>query len=223
MRFLFKRVHDFLHARERFAPDARARGRLRWLVLFVFVFGIFYGAVMGTFTGLAPGRFHQLVYSGVKVPILLLVTFALCLPSFFVINTVAGLRDDFRQAVAAVIATQSCITIVLGALAPVTALFYMSTTTYSHAILFNGLVFATAGVWAQRVVRRYYVPLIKRDRRHRHMLALWLVLYLFVAIQMAWVLRPFVGNPAIPVAFFRKNAWGNAYVVVARLIMDLLR
>jgi len=223
MRAFFRKVHDFLYARERFAPDARARGRVRWLVLFVLVFGIFYGAVMGTFTGLAPGRLHQLVYSGVKVPMLLLVTFALCLPSFFVINTVAGLRDDFRQAMAAVIATQSCITIVLAALAPVTALFYLSTTTYSHAILFNGLVFAAASVSAQRVVRRYYLPLIRRDRRHRYMLALWLFLYVFVAIQMAWVLRPFVGDPGLPVAFFRKHAWGNAYVVVARLIASLLR
>jgi len=49
---------------------------------------------MGTFSGLAAGRFHQLLYSGVKVPLLMLVTFGLCLPSFFVLNTVAGLRDE---------------------------------------------------------------------------------------------------------------------------------
>ena len=29
---------------------------------------------------------------------------------------------------------------------------------------------------------------------------------------MAWVLRPFIGSPSSPVNFFRREAWGNAYV-----------
>jgi hypothetical protein len=52
------------------------------------------------------------------------------------------------------------------------------------------------------------------------MLGTWLVIYIFVAIQMAWVLRPFVGDPGAPIEFFRRESWGNAYVVVARLIYD---
>ena len=33
------------------------------------------------------------------------------------------------------------------------------------------------------------------------------------------MLRPFIGDPDLPVAFFRSEAWGNAYVVVARLLV----
>jgi len=40
------------------------------------------------------------------------------------------------------------------------------------------------------------------------------VLYVFVAVQLAWVLRPFVGSPNVPTRFFRENAWSNAYGVV---------
>lgn len=36
---------------------------------------------------------------------------------------------------------------------------------------------------------------------------------------MGWILRPFVGSPDIPVSFFRAEAFSNAYVVVARLIL----
>jgi len=37
-----------------------------------------------------------------------------------------------------------------------------------------------------------------------------------VAIQMAWVLRPFIGSPGNPAQFFRAESWGNAFVILGR-------
>jgi hypothetical protein len=219
MHTFLQAIDDFLRGRAAFAPEAPLAGRLRWLVVLVITCGPFYGAVMGTFSGLAPGRFHQLLYSGLKVPLLLLATFLLCLPSFFVINTIAGLREDFGRVLRAVIGTQSCVTVVLASLAPVTAVWYLSSADYKLALLFNALMFGVASMAAQVVIRRYYGPLIRRSRRHRQLLRVWFLLYVFVGIQMAWVLRPFIGDPGLPVAFFRSEAWGNAYVVVARLVL----
>ena len=193
------------------------------LFAFVVVFGGLYGAVMASFTGLTAERFPQLLYVAAKVPLLLVVSFALCLPSFFVINTLAGLRADFAEALRAVVATQACVAIVLASLAPVTILAYLSMTDYQMAKGFNGLVFAAASLGGQGLLRRYYRPLIRRSPRHRAMLYFWFVLYVFVAIQMAWVLRPFVGNPDLPVTFFREEAWGNAYVDVLQTILRALR
>jgi hypothetical protein len=62
---------------------------------------------MGSLTGLAGGRQLQLLYSAIKVPILLLVTFAISLPSFAVINTLLGLRSDLRAAMSALLDTQA--------------------------------------------------------------------------------------------------------------------
>lgn len=202
--------------------DAPAARRLRWLVALVVAFGGFYGAVMASFTGLAPQRLHQLLYVAVKVPMLLLVTFGLCLPSFFVVNTVAGLRDDFSKALRAVTATQACVAVVLACLAPVTVLFYVSTTNYNLALAFNGFIFAVASVSAQIVVRRYYAPLIRKSSLHRVMMYFWFFIYIFVAMQMAWVLRPFIGSPDLPVSFFREEKWGNAYVEIFRLLARVL-
>ena len=36
-------------------------------------------------------------------------------------------------------------------------------------------------------------------------------------------MRPFLGNAAGPVSFFRSGAWGNAYVVVGRLALAAAR
>lgn len=40
-----------------------------------------------------------------------------------------------------------------------------------------------------------------------------------VAIQLAWVLRPYVGAPGAPVELFRAASWGNAYLVILRLLL----
>ncbi len=89
--------------------------RLPQLYGAIILFGMAYGAVMGTFgpVGLlyAPrspdwlsaleDRSWQIVYSALKVPLLIVATFLLSLPSFFVLNTLLGLRSDFGAALRA--------------------------------------------------------------------------------------------------------------------------
>ena len=223
IRAFFTSMDDFLRGRGLFAADAPLAGRLKWLLVLLVVCGLFYGAVMGSYSGLQPGRFQQLLFSGLKVVFLLLISFALCLPSFFVLNVIAGVADDFPEVLRAIISTQSCITVVLACLAPFTAVWYLSCSDYQLAVLFNGAMFAVASASAQVVVRRYYAPLIGRSPRHRQLRFAWFFLYVFVGIQMAWVLRPFIGDPKLPVSFFRREAWGNAYVVVGGMIASALR
>lgn len=204
------------------SPSGDTRWSALWLVAQVLLFGLSYGAVMGTFGGVAGERLLQIGYSAVKVPLLLLVTFIVSLPSFFVLNTLFGVRGDFAAAVRSLLATQAVLTIILAALSPYTALWYRSSADYNSAIVFNGLMFAIATFTAQWLLRRIYRPLIARNPRHRWLLRTWSVLYAFVAIQLAWVLRPFVGDPHKTVQFFREDAWGNAYVVVAHMLWDLI-
>jgi hypothetical protein len=186
-----------------------------WLVV---ACGLAYGAVMGSFGG-RPG---QAVVSAVKVPLLLMATVALSLPSFFVLNTLLGVRGDFAAALRAVVASQAGLAIILASLVPLTAFWYASSSVYRAAILFNALMFAVASVGSQWLLRRAYRPLIARDARHRGLLRAWLVLYALVGVQMGWLLRPFVGAADQPVQFFRPDAWDNAYVVVARMIWEAL-
>lgn len=184
--------------------------------------GLAYGAVMGTFGGVSGDRLLQVAYSAAKVPLLLVVTFAISLPSFLVLNTLLGTRDDLRAVVSALLSTQAGLTLVLLAFAPYTALWYASSGNYGDALRFNGAMFACASLTAQWMLWRRYRGLVARNPRHRVLLRIWLVIYLFVGVQMAWVLRPFVGSPDLPVQFFRADAWGNAYEVVGRLIWQAL-
>ena len=72
------------------------------------------------------------------------------------------------------------------------------------------------------LLRRHDRPLIARDPRHRRLLRGWIGLYAFVSIQMGWVLRPFVGDPAQPVRFVRADTWGNAYLKVFEMVVEVL-
>ena len=210
-------VDDLLRARRRHAVDA---DRIPWgvLVLFVVVGAPLYGLVMGSYAG--SGR--QGLYAASKMPLLLGLSALVCLPNFFVVNTVLQLRDDFAAACRGLLASQATLAVALLALAPLVALAYASGVSYPGATLTNGIACATASGAAQVTLARHYRPLIERDRRHRYGLAAWLVLYVFVAVQLAWTLRPFVGSPEMAVRYLRPDAFrSNAYVELAHLA-DLL-
>jgi len=213
---------NVLRARPWAVEEGHTVRKLAQLGLLVAVFGITYGAVMGSFGGVLGERFRQVVFSAVKVPLLLLGTFALSLPSFFVVNTLFGLRSDFSHSLRALLATQAGLTIILASFAPFTVVWYASCSDYQGAILFNTLMFGCASIVAQWLLRRFYEPLIRRSARHRVLLRAWLVIYAFVGIQMAWVLRPFIGYPDAPTQFFRQDAWGNAYVSLAHILWTFL-
>jgi len=189
------------------------------LVMLVSGFGALYGAVMGTSAGLDDGRWLQIVYSAVKVPLLLGASFALTVPSFFVLNSLAGLRNDFALVIRTVTAAQAGVAITLASLSPFVALWYASSTDYTGRVLFNGLMFAIAASAGQVLIRRFYRQLIERNPRHRQLRRVWTIVYCFVAIQLGWLLRPFVGQPSLSTHFIRlEDTWGNAYVIVAQMI-----
>lgn len=211
-------VDGLLRSTGRFAISAP---RVPWgpLVALLVAGGFAYGAAMGMFGA----RALQALYSGLKVPLLLGVTSLVCLPNFFVVNTLLGLRDDFKFALRGVLAAQATMAVALAALAPLTLWVYASIRDYDFAILLNGLFFLVATLVGQVTLTRHYRPLVARDPRHRLGKGAWLTLYVFVAIQLAWVLRPFVGSPGLGVSFLRENAWSNAYVEVFERVLAVFR
>ena len=91
-------------------PPARA---LLWI-------GISGSAVTGLALGGASGNVWMSVFAAIKVPLLLFATALLCLPSFYVVNALLGLRDDFAFALRGLIAAQATLGLALGSLAPLT-------------------------------------------------------------------------------------------------------
>lgn len=201
------RPHDVLGVRGRCAPAVEGVPVLA-LVATLAVAGFAQGAVMGSHAG----RPMQSLYSGLKVPLLLLVTTSVCLPSFYVAHIVLGLHRDFVAACRAVLFAQVAAALCLAGCAPLIAFAYLSSDSYPFATLANGIVYFAATCVGQVVLATHYRPLLARDRQHRITLGIWLVLYILVAIQCAWTMRPFIGGEMFEPSLFRPDAWGNAYV-----------
>jgi hypothetical protein len=215
---VFAEVDDLLRGLRRHAPEADGDegGPVAFLPLAALGLagGLFYGAVMGSY-GLAA---WQALYSALKVPLLVAVSTLTCLPNLYTVNAVLGLGPDFHLVMRAILRAQGTVAVALASLAPITAFLYFGIDDYGTAVAINGLAFLLAAVAGQVTLSRGYRPLVARNPRHRIGRAAWLTLYLFVGIQAAWVLRPFVGDPNLPTRFFRSGAWGNAYVEVAGLV-----
>jgi hypothetical protein len=219
MQVALRHTDELLHGTGRFGPSRGAERPWWWLPAMVLCFGGLYGALMGSFECDSLARLWQVAFSAVKVPLLLLVTSAICFPAFVVLNTILGLRRDLGEAVQAVFAGQAGLSIALASLGPITRVWYSSVASYRGALLFNMAMFGAATLAGHLVMLRYYRPLIRRHPAHRPMLFAWLVMYAFVGIQFGWTLRPFVGSPDMAVTFFREDAFTNAYVFVLRLIL----
>lgn len=78
--------------------------------------------------------------------------------------------------------------------------------------MWNVALFALAGIAAQSVVRARLGELLQSEARHAKLWKIGFALWCFVAIQLAWNLRPFVGAPDVAPAFLRSDAFTNAYL-----------
>ncbi|QDU56364.1 hypothetical protein [Aeoliella mucimassa] len=232
---IFKQVHrpiarlihnanDVLRRAEWTTDAERWQTALPRLVVCIVVFAFVFGASMGSYRGFT-GQSQwllQMTYSAIKVPILLCGSFALTLPPFFVFSSLVGLRAGFGPMVRALAAAQAGLAVTLSSLAPLTLVVYASTTEYDIALLSSALLFGVAGIAGQAILRWHCRPLIASNPRWRKLLVLWATVYALVAIQLAWLLRPFFGAPNVPVTFFRPQAWDNAYVMMLRLVWRTL-
>ena len=89
-------------------------------------------------------------------------------------------------------------------------------------VVTNGVLFAVATYAGQLTLNKHYRVLVAADPRHRVGRITWVTLYVFVSIQAAWILRPFIGAPDLPSRFLREDPRSNAYVKVFEHVWKLL-
>lgn len=205
-------VDELLRGRGRFA--IRVATPWRAIALLLVVAGFVHGAAMGSYAG----RPIASLWSGLKVPLLLAASTAFCLPLSYALHALLGLRDEFAEALRATFAAQATFAVVLAATAPLLLVAYASIGSYAGAVASSGACHLLALLAAQISLRRRYQPLEQRSPRHRLTRRAFALLYAFIAIEAAWILRPFVGAPMLEPRFLRSNAFTNAYVVVAGVI-----
>jgi hypothetical protein len=161
------------------------------LLLTTFLFSAAYGAILGL---VQPGL--QTLYAAAKLPIVVLGTAFLCTPTFYVFNTILGSKFTLKQTVASILFLAALSALVLVAFAPIAGFFTVSTggtgfLTTLHVFIFY--VAVSYGIRSLNQARKYLSHLDETQTPiHGGFLFLWFLIVLFVALQMAYYLRPFL-------------------------------
>ena len=180
----------------------------------------------GTF-GWALGAWRdplQGFYTAIKFPLIVLLT---ALGNGLLNGTLApllGTNISFRQSLLAVLMSFTIAATVLGACAPLIYFAVWNAPAFSsgaqgatlmmHNLTFLALVAAMAVAGVAGNVRLYELlrQLSGSDRPARRTLFAWLAGNLLLGSQLAWILRPFVGSPWLPVEFLRAHPFdGNFF------------
>lgn len=188
-----------------------------------------YGAAMGCWRDPL-----QALYTAIKLPLVILLT---TLGNALLNGMVApllGLNLTMRQVLMTVLLTFTIASVILGAFSPLAAFVVWNTpplTTgtrlasveYGLLQLTHAVCIAFAGITGNLCL----LPLLRQwsGRRvaARNVLLTWLAANLFLGSQIAWVLRPFIWDPARPVEFIgREYLHGSFYETVFEAARRLL-
>jgi hypothetical protein len=186
-----------------------------------------YGATVGLWR--AP---LQSLYTAIKFPLLILLTAAGNALLNGLLAQLLGSSLSFRQTSRAILMSFALTGLILGGLMPV-SLFVLYNTPplasratllgHSLTLLTHVAFIASAGVIANRRLFGLLTTLCPNRVIASRVLFGWLAGNLLLGSQLAWVLRPFIGSPALKIEFLRPDPLrGNFYEAVWHALRHLL-
>ena len=190
--------------------------RLGYALIVVALCGAVYGAALGAWHG--P---KLAMYVAAKVPMMLIATAVLTALCNWTIGALLGLPLPLRQTFSLTVVPLAIASIVAASLAPLALFFALSLpppsasqrTLHNVFYLIHTMTLAAAGLAGASKLREALLEAANgREKLARAVQYSWIVIYAFVAGELAWVLRPFVGSVYLPVVFMRDDALhGNVY------------
>lgn len=202
---------------ERIANDDGLDSMIRYFVSFAVLFAAIFGATLGFFV-----LNLQILITAVKSPLLILGTMGICLPALFTFNVLLGSKLSLKQTTAILSMATYIMATVLVSLAPIMLFFIVSTNSKNFVLLLTVIAFGIAGLFGVKMLWTGMNYLTERSgyEPNRQIVQIWTLIYIFVGTQLAWILRPFIGDAGEVVLF--RQIEGNFYQAVFRIIVNLL-
>ncbi|MCX7046340.1 MAG: hypothetical protein NTX50_12750 [Candidatus Sumerlaeota bacterium] len=189
--------------------DSAQPGFIRFLLATVAALYGFYGPSMGLFRGYYPA-----LASGLKLPFLFILTLLICFPPFYAINCLYGPHLRFRQCLRLMLIATSANAAALASYALVSYFLTLTSTKqdYNFLVMNHVAIFGLAGIASLMVIVLVFRATHKRlGRPIRPLVVLaWGGLYAFVGTQMAWTLRPWIGDWSVTYVFLRRH--GGSFI-----------
>jgi len=187
-----------------------------------------FGAAVGWWRGPL-----QAVYTAAKLPLIILLTVLGNGLLNGMLAPLLGLNLRFRQALLAILLSFTTAAVILGSFSPVMGFLVWNapplataaasrSTTFSFLQLTQAAIIAVAGMAANLRLVQLLRQWSGSASAARRVLFAWLAGNLLLGSQLAWMLRPFIGAPDLPLEFLRPNALqGNFYEAIFRALKQL--
>lgn len=221
--------HQFLTMllsdRDRFFGEVVAgqdlAAKLRYSLCTLIPLAALYGLTAGFYSG-----WLQAFSAAIKLPLMFMVTFLICFPAFFVVQVLVGSQLRLLQVAVLVTGSLALTTILLAAFVPVVAFFLLTGSNYYFLQLLHVVVVLISGLFGMFVLHDGLSLVCEKHgvypKKAMTIMRAWAVLFAFVGIQMAWNLRPFLGDRDEPFKVFRDYE-GNYYTAVVYSVRKLLK
>jgi hypothetical protein len=210
----------------------RQRTRLIWFCIGVIIVG---AGIYGTTVGIWREPL-QALYTGIKLPLVILLT--TCGNGLLngMLAPLLGLQVGFRQSFVLVLISFALASLILAGFSPVALFLVWNTppldgTTRLSSPEYGFLQLMLAGfIGAAGIIGNVrLLPLLGRWTSNqtiaRRVLFVWLATNLFLGSQIAWVLRPFIWDPAgktrfVGTEYFRGSFYETVFEATRRLIVN---
>jgi hypothetical protein len=183
-------------------------------------------AAYGLVTGLATNSLARILTNPFKLPVLLVLTTFLCLPTLYIFSSYLGSRRSFAQMTALAFSGIAIVGVVLAAFAPITwFLTFTAPGAYALHVLVNVAVLSLAGCMGVGFLF-HGIRKLQADApdlgKQTSFMGLWVALYGLVGAQMGWMLRPFFSASEI---LFRGPSpdGGNVFGAIWAIVLHLFR
>src|SRR5664280_3644089 len=189
-------------------------------MLFILLFTFIYGIVMGSYNG-----FMQSMVTGIKIPCLIFLSLMICFPALFVIQYMIGSTMTIYQIANIMLSGFFVFSTISLSFAPIVIFFMITSDNYAFLKLLHVAIFTFSGIFAVRTIIGGLTFSCEKKNIYPKLgmkiFKIWVVILAFVSSQLAWNLRPFVGERKLPFEWFRARE-SNFYVAVIQSVADLL-
>jgi hypothetical protein len=214
---VFQNSDDYF---EKLSDPDFSRNQVMKQFLVIFIFSFLYGIVMGSYNG-----YLQSLVTSIKIPCLLLLSLIICFPALFVIQYMIGSKMTFYQMSNIILSGFVVFSTIMLSFAPIVIFFMITSDNYAFLKLLHVAIFTFSGVFAVKTIAQGLTFACEKKNIYpkvgMNIFAIWIIIFAFVSSQLAWNLRPFVGNRELPFELFRERQ-GNFYIAVIQSVTDMI-
>lgn len=195
--------------------EGTQRGSLRICAVLIVVGCSTYGFTIGLRNGWDMGA-----YVAIKLPAIIFLTLFINAILNGMLGLVLGSGIGFRQSLQFLLTGFAIMSVILGALSPVTFFATLNMpepgAAGSHSwhganLLLHTILIAFAGFLAHYRLLGYVREFADTPRAGTHTFFAWLAGNLFVGAQISWNLRPFFVSPGLKVEFLRADPFNGSF------------